>query len=95
MGYILKKVNHSVWFGMGLLHTNTIESLWHQIKLITQNFSGLNIENLIKSINDDNDKIINYLDCWFCYALLIREFNINKLTLGYRINLLSNYLIID
>ena len=34
MGYILKRVNHSVWFGVGMLHTNTIESLWHQIKLL-------------------------------------------------------------
>jgi len=27
LGYILKRVNHSIWFGAGSLHTNTIESL--------------------------------------------------------------------
>ena len=32
MGYILKRVNHSVWFGYGLFHTNNVESLWGQIK---------------------------------------------------------------
>ena len=37
MGLILKRVNHSVWFGMGTLHINTIESLWHKIKQITNN----------------------------------------------------------
>ena len=26
-GYILHKVNHSVWFGSGLFHTNNIEGL--------------------------------------------------------------------
>ena len=95
MGYILKRVNHSVWFGMGLLHTNTIESLWHQLKLITQNFSGLNIENLIKSFNSDENQITNYLDGWICYALLISEIRIKKLNWSGRIDLLSNYLIID
>ena len=43
-GYILKRVNLSVWFGDGILHTNTIESLWHTIKDITNNFSGLTID---------------------------------------------------
>ena len=28
LGYILKRVNHFVWFGYGLFHTNTVESLW-------------------------------------------------------------------
>ena len=27
MGYILHRVNHSVWFGQGLFHTNTVEGL--------------------------------------------------------------------
>ena len=39
MGYILKLVNHSVWFGYGLFHTKNIESLWGQIKRYTNNFS--------------------------------------------------------
>ena len=35
LGYILKGVNHSIWFGEGSLHNNTIELLWSQIKNIT------------------------------------------------------------
>ena len=50
MGYILKQVNHSVWFGAGLLHTNTIESLCHSFKSITKNFSGLTIESINKNL---------------------------------------------
>ena len=39
MGYILHRVNHSVWFGQGLFHTNSIERLWSQIKRLSNNFS--------------------------------------------------------
>ena len=63
-GFILKRVNHSVSFGAGYLHTNTIESLWHQIKMITNNFSGLNIEKLKVMFNNDETSIKNYLDRW-------------------------------
>ena len=37
MGYLLKRVNHSIWFGYGLFYTNTIESLWGQIKRKSNN----------------------------------------------------------
>ena len=48
--YILKRINHSVWFGIGINHTNTIESLWHNIKNITDNFSGLSIDSIKKDL---------------------------------------------
>ena len=47
LGYISKRVNHNIWFGEGSLYSNTIESLWSQIKNITQNFSGF-VMDLIK-----------------------------------------------
>ena len=55
------------------LHTNTIESLWHQIKLITDNFSKLIVEKLKMIFNNDEKAIIKYLYGWICYALTIRE----------------------
>ena len=55
LGLILKRVNHSVWFGISSLHKNTIELLCHQLKLITNKFSGLIIELLKKSF--DNNEI--------------------------------------
>ena len=63
---ILKSVNHSVWFGIGSLHTNTIESLWHQVKSITNNFMGLSTELLKKTFNNDESEITKYLDAWLC-----------------------------
>ena len=62
MGYILKWVSQSFWFGAGLLHTNTIESLWHQIKMINNDFSGLSVEKIKIIFNNDTVAIINYLD---------------------------------
>ena len=50
-GYILHKFNHSVWFGAGLFHTNTIEGLWSQIKRLCYNFSGINFTLLDKLTN--------------------------------------------
>ena len=79
IGFILKRVNHSVWFGTCLLHTNTIESLWHKIKLVTNNFAGMSIKT-IKNKFDNNDlKITNYIDGWICFSLLIHDFKRLKL----------------
>ena len=48
LGFVLHRVNHSIWFGSGNFHTNNIEGLWSQIKLISFNFSGININYLEK-----------------------------------------------
>ena len=32
MGFKLNKVNHSVWFGECLLHTNIVEGIWGKLK---------------------------------------------------------------
>ena len=94
LGFILKRINHSVWFGAGYLHRNIIESLWHQIKSINNNFTGLSIEKLKIMFNNDENMIINYLDGWICYSLFLRDINRKKLNWSGRINYLSNYLII-
>ena len=65
LGYILKWVNHSIWFGLGSLHTK-IESLWSQIKNITNNFSGLAVESLKKTFN--KIEITDYMDGWLCFV---------------------------
>ena len=92
MGYILKRVNHSVWFGYGLFHTNNIESLWGQIKRYTNNFSGLSIDFLKSKFNENNDLIKEYLDGWICYALFLREIIRKKLSWNNRINYLCDFL---
>ena len=66
---MLKWVNHSVWLGIGNLHTNSIESLWHQIKQIINNFAGINMDNLAKIYNNDENEMTDYLDGCLCFAL--------------------------
>ena len=39
-------MNHSVWFGQGMFHTNSIEGLWSSIKPISNNFAGINFKIL-------------------------------------------------
>ena len=36
LDYILRRVNHSVWFGYGQFHANIIEGLWSQVKRLTK-----------------------------------------------------------
>ena len=93
LGYILKRVNHSIWFGAGYLHTNTIESLWHQIKMITNNFSGLNIEKLKTMFNNNENAIKDYLDGWICYSLCLRSMKNKKLGWSDKINFINHNLI--
>ena len=93
MGFILKRVNHSVWFGAGNLHTNTIESLWNQIKLITKDFSSLSIEKLNAMFNSDEKEINKYLDGWICYSLCLRTIKNKKLDWLDKINFINQNLI--
>ena len=70
-----------------------MESLWKQIKKYANHFSGLSIENLNKEFNNDDTIIQEYLDDWITYALLLREFKLNRLSWIQRIHLLEKYLI--
>ena len=91
MGFILNRINHSVWFGYGDFHTNTIEGLWSKIKRHSKNFSGISIEMIDKLYINYSDKI-KYLDGWICFSLLLREFEKEKLNKSKKIDLLMKYL---
>ena len=91
-GYLLKRVNHSIWFGYGLFHTNNIESLWNQIKRYTHNFSGISLDFLKNKFNNNEELIKEYLDGWICYGLFLRDCIRKKLNWAQRIELLCKYL---
>lgn len=50
--FLLHRVNHSIWFGQGLLHINIVEGLWSYIKRITNNFSRLTFKILFNLENE-------------------------------------------
>ena len=95
MRYILKRINHSVWFGFGLFHSNNIESLCGQLKRYTNNFSGIYIESLNNRFNNNEVLIKDYLDGWICYSLFLREILRKKLSWNARINYLCEFLNTD
>ena len=95
LGYILLRVNHSIWFGYGLFHTNTIESVWGHLKNNINNFSGISISMLNSKFGNNQTLLKNYLDGWICYSLFIREVKRRHLSWSDRINLLCNYLKIN
>ena len=92
-GYILNKVNHSVWFGQGLFHTNTVEGLWSQIKRISHDFSGLNFKLLDEVIKDGEDAK-EYIDNWICSSLFFRDCEMKKYTMQQKRDYLTNVLCI-
>ena len=76
-GYILHKVNHSVWFGAGLFHTNNIEGLWSQIKRLCFNFTGINF-TLLDKLSNKGIAPKDYLDDWICWGLFLRNTELKK-----------------
>ena len=72
LGYKLNKVNHSVWFGIGLFHTNTVEGLWDQIKGLSNNFAGLNF-SILENIEKEGIQSEDYINDWLCYYLFLRD----------------------
>lgn len=52
------------------------------------------MEKLKNMFKNDESSIINYLDSWIYYALIIRDIRRKNLNWSQRMNYLSDYLII-
>lgn len=61
MGNIFKRIIRSIWFGYGLMNTNSIEGLWPKFKRLNNNFSGLSVSMINVNFTTDEQKI-EYLD---------------------------------
>ena len=79
LGYKLNKVNHSVWFGQGLFHTNNVKDLWSQLKRISHDSSSINFK-ILEDAKKNGDNAREYIDNWICFSLFIRECEMEKLT---------------
>ena len=87
-GYILFKVNHSVWFGTGTFHTNTIEGVWSNIKIITNNFNGIN-GSIYNKFKNNEIEFYNYINGLICVTLYYMRCENFKLGDNEKIELLS------
>ena len=68
LGYKLYKVNHSVWFGQGHFHINSIKGTWSRIKSLSRSFNGLNDNIFTTTRKMDNKK---YFEGWICTAFFL------------------------
>ena len=91
-GYILNKINHSVWFVQGLFHINTVEGIWSQIKSISNDFFGFNFK-ILEEMEKEGINPKDYLDNWICYSLFFREYEMKKFTDGLKREFLNKILI--
>ena len=94
-GFILKLISHYIWIGTGILYTITIESLQYQIKLVANNFVGLNINTIKNKFNNNELMIINYIDGQIYFSRIIGDFKRLKLKWNDKIIYLKNYIICD
>ena len=88
LGYKLYKVNHSIWFGQGHFHTNSIESTWSRLKRLTRSFNGLN-GNIFNTKKDfDNEE---YFNGWICTGIFFMQCESKKLALNKKKNNLIDF----
>ena len=91
MGYKLRRINHSVWFGQGSFHTNNVEGVWSKLKRLPDNFSGLTG----KVIEEYEKKVINrfdYVNGWICKGLFFMKLEHLNLGDNAKRKLLAKYL---
>ena len=91
LGYFLHKVNHSVWFGQGLFHTNTMEGLWSQIKRLSNDFSGINF-NVLEYLMKEGIEPKDYIYSCICYPLFFRECQMKNYTENQKRNYFNEIL---
>lgn len=91
IGLVLHRVNHSVWFGHGNFHTNTIEGLWSQLKRLCSDFSGINTITL-NNLSNNGEDVKGYIDDWICYALFLCDIERFKLNKNSKFDLLLHYI---
>ena len=85
LGYILHRINHSLWFAQGSFHTNNIEGVWSRIKRTTNKFWGINGEILSK-LETKGITIKDYVNGIICSGFFFMECEHKKLGLNGKKN---------
>ena len=80
MGFILQRINHSISFGQGLNHTNTIEGIWSRLKRLCDCFNGLNGKQFYFN-NNHNCYDTDYFNGYICPGIFFMDCEMNILSL--------------
>ena len=72
MGFILHRINHSISFGQGINHNNTIKSFWSRLKRLCDNFNGLNGKQFYFN-NNHNYKDTNCFNDYICACIIFMD----------------------
>ena len=91
MGYKLNRVNHSIWFGQGAFHTNTIEGVWSKLKRLEDNFICLS-EKILSEYEKKGINRMDYVNGWICKSLFFIKCEHLKLGDNGKRHLLAKYL---
>ena len=70
MGFILHRINHSISFGQGINHNNTIKGFWSRLKRLCDYFNGLNGKQFYSN-NNHNYKEINCFKGYICACIFL------------------------
>ena len=92
LGYKLYKVNHSVLFGKGHFHTNSIESTWSRLKRLTKSFNGLN-GNIFNTRKEFSNR--EYFDGWICTGIFFMQCESRQLALNEKKTFLIDFIKVD
>ena len=94
LGFILHRINHSLWFAQGSFHTNTIEGVWSRLKRLTYNFCGISGFTL-KKFAEKGINVNDYANGIICSGLFFMECEHKNLGINGKKNLLVEYLKYD
>ena len=91
LGFKLYRINHSVWFGQGSFHTNTVEGVWSKLKRLADNFNGLT-GKVIEYYEKKGINRFDYVNGWICKSLFFMKCEHLKLGDNAKRELLAKYL---
>ena len=78
MGFILHRINHSISFGQGINHKNTVEGIWSRLKRLCDCFNGLNGKQFYFN-NNHNLNDYDYFNGYICAGIFYMDCEKNNL----------------
>ena len=92
IGFILHRINHSLWFVQGSFHTNTKEGVWSRLIKLTNIFCGISGFTLYK-FAEKGINVNDYVKWTICSGLFFTEYEHKNLGINEKKILIFNQII--